>query len=331
METDRDASGGDDLLGRPDSGTSSHQSRTSHEYGYGQAPLDPAGTDAARAADSGITTDDAFAAPAPSGASSADDAPTPATGEETSAARSGADATSDTGQVPATGIRPETALRTAPRAVLRPVPDGFPTPPPRPARPNRRPAPAQEPLPAGRSRRGLLIAGISVIAVLLLAVVVGGGVLAVRSLSPAAPAAGSSAPATEATQEPAGPGQVQIGEVAITEVSTEVGVRQVGNPGSTMEPEGEYVVVIFEVHNPRDTGVDIAELVELEAADGETYAPDSAASANLVADSRPFGMVGPESTATFHKVYDVPIGTQPAGLHFTFSMVDETGTLPLGS
>ncbi|MGP9583242.1 MULTISPECIES: hypothetical protein [unclassified Brachybacterium] len=328
METDRDASGGDDLPGRPVPSTPSPEP---HDYGYGQTPLDAAGTGGARAADSGIAEDDA-----PSAAFDADEAPAAdfSAGEETSAAVPGAPADSGTGQVPATGIRPVTALRTAPRAVLRPVPEGFPTPPPRPARPNRRPAPPKEALPAGRSRRGLLIAGISVIAVLLLVVIVGGGVLAFRALSPAAPAAGSSAPSAPATgtaQDPAGPGQVQIGEVTITEVSTEIGVRKVGTPGSTMEPEGEYIVVIFEVENPRDTSVDIAELVELEAGDGQTYAPDSDASANFVADSRPFGVVSPESTATFHKVYDVPIGTQPTGLHFTFSMVDEAGTLPLGS
>lgn len=319
METDRDASGGDD---RPDSGTPSPESHVSHDYGYGQTPLDPAGTGGARAADSGVTEEDSPSAASPS---------TGEAGEETSTAGPGGPADSDTGQAPVTGIRPVTALRTAPRAVLRPVPEGFPTPPPRPARPNRRPAPPQEALPAGESRRGLLIAGVSVIAVLLLAVVVGGGVLAFRTLSPVTPAAGSSAPATAPAQDPAGPGQVQIGEVTITEVSTEVGVRKVGNPGSAMEPEGEFIIVIFEVDNPRDKGVDIAELVELEAADGQTYAPDSAASARVVADSQPFGVVAPDSTDTFHKVYDVPIGTQPTGLHFTFSMVDETGTLPLGS
>lgn len=329
METDRDASGGDDLPGHPDPGTSapgSHESHESHDYGYGQTPLDPAGTGGARAADSGIAEGDAHSAASPAAEASADDARS--AGEETTA--DGSAASRDTSQVPVTGARPVTALRTAPRAVLRPVPEGFPTPPPRPARPNRRPAPPQEPLPAGKSRRGLLIAGISVIAVLLLVVVVGGGVLAFRALSPAAPAEGSSVPATGTAQEQAGPGQAQVGEVTISEVSTEIGVRKVGNPGSAMEPEGEYIVVIFEVDNPGDKGVDIAELVELETADGQTFAPDSAASANFVADSRPFGVVAPDSIDTFHKVYDVPIGTQPTGLHFTFSLMNETGTLPLG-
>lgn len=326
METDRYASGGDDLPGRSDAGATAPGSHESHEYGYGQTPLDPAGTGGARAADSGTAERDVPSATSPAAESSTDDARAADGG--TSAA--GSVASPETSQVPATGTRPVTALRTAPRAVLRPVPEGFPTPPPRPARPNRRPAPPQEPLPARKSRRGLLIAGISVIAVLLLVVVIGGGVLAVRALSPAAPAESSPAPATGTAQESDGPGQVQVGEVTLTEVSTEIGVRKVGDPGSAMEPEGEYIVVVFEVDNPGDRGVDIADLVELEAADGQTYAPDSAASANFVADSRPFGVVGPDSTDTFHKVYDVPIGTQPTGLHFTFSTLNETGTLPLG-
>ncbi|GAA4524046.1 hypothetical protein GCM10023160_15000 [Brachybacterium paraconglomeratum] len=327
METDRDASGGDDLAGRPDPDTPSPESPESHDYGYGQTPLDPAGTGGARAADSGSPEGDVPSAASPAAASSGEDALS--TGAETSSA--GPESSSRTGQVPATGIRPVTALRTAPRAVLRPVPEGFPTPPPRPARPNRRPAAPQEPAPAGKSRRGVLIAGISVIAVLLLAVVVGGGVLAVRTLSPAAPAGGSSAPSTGTAPEPTGPGQVQIGEATITEVSTEVGVRKVGSPGSAMEPEGEYIVVIFEVDNPRDQSLDIGDQLELEAADGQTYAPDSDAGITFEADdSRPLGMVDPGSTVTFHKVYDVPIGTQPTGLHFSFSNMTETGTLPLG-
>lgn len=327
METDRDASGGDDLAGRPDPDRSSPESPESHDYGYGQTPLDPAGTGGARAADSGFTGTDAPSAVSPAAESSGDDALS--TGEKTSPAGTGS--LPGTAQVPATGIRPVTALRTAPRAVLRPVPEGFPTPPPRPARPNRRPAPSQAPVAPGKSRRGLLIAGLSVIAVLLLAIVVGGGVLAFRALSPAAPAGGSSAPATGMAPDPTGPGQVQIGEATITEVSTEVGVRKVGTPGSTMEPEGEYIVVIFEVDNPRDQNVDIANQIELEAADGQTFAPDPDAGIAFEADdSRPFGMVDPDSAATFHKVYDVPIGTEPTGLHFSFSNMTETGTLPLG-
>ncbi|MDN5899539.1 MAG: hypothetical protein L0H74_05670, partial [Brachybacterium sp.] len=84
-----------------------HPSDTSQEeYGYGEDPLEAAGTGGPRAADSGSAPTDAATA----GTAGADDGAEP-----------------DPGADPATGLR----SATAPRAVLRPVPEGFPTPPPR--------------------------------------------------------------------------------------------------------------------------------------------------------------------------------------------------------
>lgn len=315
METDRDASGGAELPARADSSSSAGSSLTPsssaaspapsspqpspddgspRDYSYGQSPLEAAGTDGPRAADSGL--------------------------EETSPEPG-----------PSTGIHPVTGMRTAPRAVLRPVPEGFPTPPPRPARPNRRPAPKPETAPAATGRRGLLISGIAVAVILLLVVAVGGAVLAVRALTPADPAA-SEAPATDADPSEASEdaGQVQIGEVSISEVSTEVGVRGVGDQGTSLEPTGEYIVVVFEIDNPSDVSVEIGSNVTLETADGQPYASDPLAGKAYVGESKDFGTLPAGETGVFHQVYDVPIGSEPAAVHFTFSMLDESGTLPLG-
>ena len=316
MESDRDASGGGEIPSRPDSTSpagspstapasadspassptqSSPGDESTRDYGYGQTPLEAAGTGGLRAADSGA------------------EEPSPESGS------------------PTTGIHPVTGMRTAPRAVLRPVPDGFPTPPPRPALPNRRPAPKQAAAPATSSRRGLLLAGITVAVILLLIIAVGGAVLAVRALTPADPAT-AGAPASHGDSSPAsaGSGQVQIGEVSITEMSTEVGVRSVGDQGTSLEPAGEYIVVAFEVTNPSDLSVEIGDNVTLETADGQPYASDAPAGQAYVGEGKDFGVLPPGETGVFYKVYDVPIGSEPTALHFNFSVLDESGTLPLG-
>lgn len=326
METDRDASGeGERPIGSdpsPSAGSPHSPSATSgspgqpggqpasspapeqgagtpeQDYSYGQTPLEAAGTGGLREADSG-------------------------TGERP---LDPADST--------TGIDPATGMRTAPRAMLRPVPEGFPTPPPRPALPNRRPAPkpGAEPAPAAGGRRGLVIAGVTVAALLLLAVAVGGAVLAVRALSPAdpepprAPVTEEEGPSTGA----AGSGEVLIGGATVTEVSTQTGVRGVGDRGSALEPEGEYIVVTFEITNPTEAGIIVSGDAPLETEDGQAHAPDSAASSAYVGESEDYGIVRPGETVVFHTVYDVPIGSTPTGVSFEFSELDETGTLPVG-
>ncbi|ATG51473.1 hypothetical protein CFK38_07970 [Brachybacterium vulturis] len=291
METDRHASDGDDR----------------HGYSYGEDPLEAAGTGGPRAADSGAAD-----VADPAGAAASAD---PADGADPS-----------TGTHPATGPRDA----TAPRAVLRPIPEGFPTPPPRPARPNRRPAPPPEqPATSGRPR-GLLIAGISLAAVLLLIVVVGGGVLAVRSFSSADPAPSAAEdPGSPSTAEQSGPGSTEIGEVVLTEVSTEVGVRSIGGSSSRMDPEGEFVIVTFEVENPSSTALRIGDNVSLETADG-TFPADHDATLEHTAGSTAFGVIPPDGSQIFHAVFDVPIGAEPTGLHLDLADIGESGTLPLG-
>lgn len=332
METDRHAPDGDDRSGgtaatspadaadpsspaadpsppaaRPGRDQPASGTDPAHSYGYGDAPLEAVGTGGPRAGDSGAA--DAEAASAE-----------PTTGLHSAA-----------GTAPATDVRSATGLRggTAPRAVLRPVPEGFPTPPPRPARPNRRPALKPDPSAAPRRPRGLLLVGLSVAAVLLLVVVVGGGILAIRALTPDAPvAADPVAQESEAPAAPGSPGQVRIGEVELTEVSTEVGVRSVGGQGSGLEPEGEYVIVTFEVRNPTDAGATIGQNLALETADGAHPVDPESTRAHL-ADSSAYGTVQPGETGRFHAVFDVPIGSDPTGLQVAISTVGESGTLPL--
>ncbi len=326
MDTDRQASDGDAPHDGPASPSSASPATgddpapttesgpapegTAHDYGYGADGLDAAGTDGPRAADSS-TADVSGTAEGPMAATGADPA---------------------TGTFPATSIDPETGLRTgtAPRAVLRPIPEGFPTPPPRPARPNRRPAPKPDPSTAPARPRRLLIAGIAAAAVLLLVVVVGGGLLAVRHLSPEepAPVAGDD-PGTQAPAAPAGQGAVEVGGVTFTEVSTEVGVRAVGSSSSRVEPEGEFVVVVFAVENPTSAPVRITSDAVLEAAD-ETFPVDDDATHAYETDSEYAGVVPTEGTVEFHAVFDVPIGTDPSALRIELPDLGEIGALPLG-
>ncbi|MDN5686167.1 MAG: DUF4352 domain-containing protein [Brachybacterium sp.] len=243
-----------------------------------------------------------------------------------------------TGRSPASERHPETGLRpgTAPRAVLRPVPEGFPTPPPRPGRPNRRPAPSGDAEQPSRSRPAMIIS-LVVVAVLVLVVAIGGSIIAYRALSPdpsdaASPAATAEADEDEDEDEGAA-GEVAIADVTVQEVSTEIGVREVGGPGAgALEPEGEFVVVTVEVANDSDIAVSIAGHETLRTADGETYEPDSEASREHVAESKAFGQITPGESGTFHLVYDVSVGAEPTELELDFSenAAVGTGVLPLG-
>ncbi|GAA1485732.1 DUF4352 domain-containing protein [Brachybacterium fresconis] len=237
-----------------------------------------------------------------------------------------------TGQSPASELHPETGLRpgTAPRAVLRPVPEGFPTPPPRPARPNRRPAPSADAEQPSR-RRPAVIISLVVVAVLVLVVAIGGSIIVYRALSPGPSDAAS--PAATAEEDEGAAGEVAIADVTVQEVSTEIGVREVGGPGSdALEPEGEFVVVTVEVANDSDIAVSIDGHETLRTADGETYEPDSEASRKYVAESKAFGTIAPGESGTFHLVYDVSVGAEPTELELDFSenAAVGTGVLPLG-
>lgn len=321
METDRHASDGDErdeqpavdgsLPGSPQSSPAEPPSTSSTD-----APSDPPAGEAAAPghADEGSRAYDYG------------EDPLEAAGD----ADTGTDAVAGEGSLTDTGLHPATGVRgtTAPRAVLRPVPGGFPTPPPRPAIPNRRPAPKQSPAEPPAPRRRLLIAGISLAAVLLLVVVVGGGILAARLLVPAAseesPAGASDQPTQAA---PAAPSTLDVGEVRITALSTEVGLRGVGSSNHRIRPEGEFIAVTFAVENSSDVSVQIGEDVLLETADG-TVAPHIAAGSAYESRSVHFGTVTPGETMEFHAVYDVPIGTSPTGLRF--DITQGGGTLPLG-
>ncbi|WP_193103171.1 DUF4352 domain-containing protein [Brachybacterium sp. FME24] len=227
-----------------------------------------------------------------------------------------------------------TGLRgaTTPRAVLRPVPDGFPTPPPRPTRPNRRPAPKLE-QEAAPPRNRWVIASVAVVVALVLVVAISGSILAYRALSPESPAASAPSPAGEDAGGASATGELALGDVTVREASTELGVRQVGNGASEpMTPEGEFVIVTIDVDNGSDASVTIEGGELLTTADGETYEPNADAAQAHVADSQGYGLVTAGQSGTFHFVYDVPVGSEPTGVHLDFSGNDSAGEgdLPVG-
>lgn len=309
MHTDREASGED--APEPQSGPAE-----AHHYGYDAAD-GPGTSDAPDAAAPGGT-------PALPGTPSLPGTPAlPGTSEETDGAEADLSPTEARSVTGVQGV-------TAPRAMLRRVPEGFPTPPPRPARPNRRPAKAQQDAGSKGPRRGLLVAAIVLVAALVLAVVIGGGILAFRALSSDPGGTAGPSPTQEAGQEGGSGGAVEIGGATVTEMSTEPGVSSVGDPESAVTPEGEFVIVTIEVANESGVPVSIGDSVVLETADGETHAASRDATRVHIADSESFGQAADGDTVRFHLVYDVPIGSEPAALQIDFGIVG-SGTLPLGS
>lgn len=221
---------------------------------------------------------------------------------------------------------------TTPRAVLRPVPDGFPTPPPRPAKPNRRPAlPPQE--PEQPRPRGLMIVALATVAVLVLSVGIGGSILVYRALAPEETSPAVSDPAAT---DPAGStdggaaGEVEIGAVTVREVSTELGVASVGRP--PIEADGEFVILTIEFVNDSDLALLVSDSVTLETSEQESYSPSREASNAHLADTEAFGVVTENSTESIHMVFDVSIGAEPVAAHVDLSSNTQagTGTLPLG-
>lgn len=220
---------------------------------------------------------------------------------------------------------------TTPRAVLRPVPEGFPTPPPRPATPNRRPArPPQE--PERRRPQGMVVA-LAIVVVLVLTVGIGGSILVYRALAPEGSSPAASDPAATDPADPTdggAAGEVEIGEVTVREVSTELGVASVGSPA--IEADGEFMILTLEIVNDSDLALLISDSVTVETADQETYGPSQEASNAHLADTEAFGVVTENSTQSLHVVVDVPIGSEPVAAHIDLSSNTQagTGTLHLG-
>lgn len=234
-------------------------------------------------------------------------------------------------ETPPTGIR----TGTAPRALLRPVPEGFPTPPPRPAIPNRRPARKVEP-EAPTRRRGPIIASLVVVAVLVLVVAIGGSVLVVRALT--SPDAGSAAP----TQPSAAPtdgsdgsdssaGATAIGGVEVEVLSTERGVEAVGEGSTRLAAEGEFVIVTLDVSNGTDAPVSLREAADLVTEDGEVHPPSPEAGRVHLADSEPWALLPEGEGVQVHYVFDVPQGSVPVSLELDLRDNPDagTGTVPL--
>ena len=295
MHSDRETSA--------ESGGSPHpEAPAAHEYGYG---------------------DDDVVLAGPHTASEPVDAPSVPPGH-------GAAAPGDPAETEARSVTGVQGVR-APRAMLRPVPEGFPPPPPQPDAPDRRPARTPAPERGARPRRGLLVAAVIVVAVLLLAAVIGGGVLAVRALGTGGEEDASPTGASDAPQDPAAGGTARIGELTVSALSTELGVRSVGTRHDPLEPEGEFVVVTVEIANEGARPERLSEdTVALVSADGESHQLDREASKALIAETLPPGLLPGESTERMHLVYDVPLGTEVESLRFDLPGAGE-GTLPLGT
>lgn len=238
-------------------------------------------------------------------------------------------------ETPPTGIR----TGTAPRAVLRPVPEGFPTPPPRPAVPNRRPAKRQDPEAPARPR-GPIITALVVVAVLVLVVAIGGSVLVVRALrgadDEAAAPAGTSAPAPGTDpgtgSDPAAAGDVtSLGDIDVTVASVERGVEFVGKDNTRLDADGEFVIVTLVVDNRTDRSVSLRAAADLVTEDGVRYEPDTEAGNVHLADSEPWALLPDGESVQVHYVYDLPIGATPVELEIDLSENPDggEGTVPL--
>ena len=244
-----------------------------------------------------------------------------------------------------TGLQPTTGVPTgtAPRAVLRPVPDGFPTPPPRPARPNRAPAlPATDaPPPPRRTPMYILLA---VLGVLILVVGIGGGLLVFRTLGgdspePAAgPPATSQAPSDEpdATGSAAtsgtstGGGSVVLGEATVTLVSAEQASEIAPDGESPLR--GEFLIVTLDIENAGDQALRLEDRVTLVTSQGAEVAPDQTASRRHTesgVESRHENYVQPRSQSLVHLVFEGGGSTDGAELQFALDSDEGQGVLPL--
>ena len=223
-----------------------------------------------------------------------------------------------------------TAMRggTAPRALLRDVPAGFPTPPPRPARPNRAPARPHEPRTGGlHGARGRILLGAGVFAaVFLLLLAIGGGLLAYRVLSPASPPPAASGKPTAAAN-----GSVDIGKVSVRAVGTELGVTAVGPRSKRLTPDGEFDIITVEVTNRTEQPLLVFQSFKLTLEDGTVIDPDRPASEAHVADSSYRALVKPDQSAVVHVVFDAPAGSSLSALEIDFPNNPDagSGSLPL--
>ncbi|MGY5766376.1 hypothetical protein ACXET9_14395 [Brachybacterium sp. DNPG3] len=238
---------------------------------------------------------------------------------------------------------PSPRMTTA-RAVLRPVPDGFPSPPPAPLR--RRPdAPAPTAV-ASRRTRGPLVAALSVAAALVLAAGIGGGVLAYRLLAPSSDASvpDAGAPGTSEEADAASDGtrrdgataaagtaatSVRIGDVTVREISVETGLASVGEGSGEVTAQGELVVVTVEVANRGLEPAVLHDPLRLVTADGDVHDADPIAGDALDSPTRTHGTVAEGSSDSFHAVFDIDPGAVPVAVQVDLGSAIGEGTLEL--
>lgn len=189
-------------------------------------------------------------------------------------------------------------------------------------------APAPADASGARPRRRLLIGSAVVAAVVVLALLVGAGVvLATRPWEGGGPdAAGTTSPASPATRS------AIIGGVTVTVESLETAVPFAGSGAGQVDPDGEFVALLVTVDNASDATLfwDDDVLTLVDQADGR-HPQDVEATAAYETDARTSQVIPAGGTTRIAAVFDVPIGTAPSSVDIALSIggTAETGSLPL--
>ncbi len=228
-------------------------------------------------------------------------------GEEPAALSPAADSTPHPDDAPAPSDTEHTAMRagTAPRAVLREVPAGFPPAPPEAERIHRpAPVPASTPEPPRRSRTPIIIGVIAAVTTLALILAGTAGFFAWRALS------SSSDPTPSSTTTASAPSSTtQNKHSKVTQTSIEVGIRAVGSGSNRMQAKGEFIVVTFTVEALSGAMIDVSPgRATLVLKDG-TEVPVDAHATRAHTDIPPDGFLS-KGSKTFVYVFDAPIGAQ---------------------
>lgn len=231
-----------------------------------------------------------------------------------------------------TGVH--TAMRggTAPRAVLRPLPPGYPQ-PPRPTKPNRAPArpDASSPAPTPRIRGSVLLVLVLAGALVVAATIVGGvyGIQALRG--PRGGPAPSGSPSSAAPSDPAPSGAaargVEIGKVHVAEVSVETGIGDLAGHS----PTGQFVVVTMEITNSSLGAIIVNDPFTLVTDDGERISPDAQATEAKTGGKLPPSLMEKGQSAQHVLVFDIPANASAVAMTVDLSQngSDWTGTVKL--
>ncbi|WP_106507225.1 DUF4352 domain-containing protein [Brachybacterium timonense] len=236
-----------------------------------------------------------------------------------------------------TSLKPtglHTAMRggTAPRAVLRPLPPGYPQ-PPRPTKPNRAPARPDASPPAPRPRiRGSVLLVLVLAGALVVAATIVGGVYGIQALrGPSGGPAPSGSPSSAAPSDPTPSGAaargVEIGKVHVAEVSVETGIDNLAGHS----PTGQFVVVTMEITNSSLGAIIVNDPFTLVTSDGERISPDAQATKAKTSGKLPPSLMEKGQSAQHVLVFDIPANASAVAMNVDLSQngSDWTGTVSL--